>query len=52
MVMDVYNHAVPGETSEEQHERVIKLQKASKEARLKSKHVHSSKKQSRRGPSE
>ncbi|KAL1967547.1 hypothetical protein VTN77DRAFT_3062 [Rasamsonia byssochlamydoides] len=40
---------IPGETSEEQKERVKKLQKAENEARLRLKKLHSSKKSSRRG---
>lgn len=47
LIMDVYKHTVPGETTEDQKERVRKLQKAANEARLKGKHIHSSKKQSR-----
>ncbi|KAL1986626.1 hypothetical protein VTN96DRAFT_6004 [Rasamsonia emersonii] len=42
---------IPGETSEEQKERVKKLQKAEKEARLRLKKLHSSKKSSRRSSS-
>jgi peptidyl-tRNA hydrolase ICT1 len=45
--VDVYKHNVPGETTREQKEKVQKLQKAENEARLKRKHLHSSKKQSR-----
>ncbi|KAL4906160.1 hypothetical protein BDW74DRAFT_139286 [Aspergillus multicolor] len=40
---------VPGETSPEQRQRVQKLEKAAKEARIKAKKMHSSKKSSRRG---
>ncbi|KAL4779008.1 hypothetical protein BJX76DRAFT_352150 [Aspergillus varians] len=40
---------VPGETSPEQRDRVQKLEKAAKEARIKAKKLHSSKKGSRRG---
>ncbi|KAL2014084.1 hypothetical protein VTN00DRAFT_1609 [Thermoascus crustaceus] len=40
---------IRGETSEEQKERVRKLQKAENEARIKMKKLHSSKKSSRRG---
>jgi len=47
LVVDVYQHAVPGETTEEQKEKVRRLQKAEDEARLKWKKHHSSKKQSR-----
>ncbi|KIX06820.1 uncharacterized protein Z518_04796 [Rhinocladiella mackenziei CBS 650.93] len=47
LIVDVYKHAVPGETSEEQKEKVRRLQKAENEARLKSKKIHSSKKQRR-----
>ncbi|KAK4936219.1 hypothetical protein LTR10_022866 [Elasticomyces elasticus] len=49
LILDVYKHAVPGETTEDQKERVRKLQRAAKEARLKDKHIHSSKKQARSG---
>ncbi|PYH43581.1 peptidyl-tRNA hydrolase domain protein [Aspergillus saccharolyticus JOP 1030-1] len=41
--------AIPGETSQEQKDRVQKLQKAANEARIKSKKFLSSKKSSRRG---
>ncbi|KAK5387997.1 hypothetical protein LTR20_005008 [Exophiala xenobiotica] len=47
LIVDVYKHNVPGETTKEQKEKVQKLQKAENEARLKRKHLHSSKKQSR-----
>jgi len=47
LIVDVYKHAVPGETTDEQKEKVQRLQKAEKEARLKSKKLHSMKKQSR-----
>lgn len=47
LIMEVYHHTVPGETSEEQKEKVRKLQKAENEARLNWKKHHSSKKQSR-----
>ncbi|EAW09546.1 peptidyl-tRNA hydrolase domain protein [Aspergillus clavatus NRRL 1] len=40
---------IPGETSEEQRDRVQKLRKAENEARVKAKKLHSSKKSSRRG---
>ncbi|KAL5002256.1 hypothetical protein BDV10DRAFT_181473 [Aspergillus recurvatus] len=40
---------VPGETSIEQRARVQKLEKAAKEARIRAKKMHSSKKASRRG---
>ncbi|PWY87899.1 hypothetical protein BO94DRAFT_556371 [Aspergillus sclerotioniger CBS 115572] len=40
---------IPGETSQEQRDRVQKLKKAANEARIKSKKMHSSKKSSRRG---
>ncbi|KAL4820774.1 hypothetical protein BDW67DRAFT_180334 [Aspergillus spinulosporus] len=40
---------VPGETSPEQRARVQKLEKAAKEARIRAKKMHSSKKASRRG---
>ncbi|KAJ5439490.1 uncharacterized protein N7458_010488 [Penicillium daleae] len=42
---------IPGETSQEQRDRVSKLQRAQNEARLKSKKFHSSKKSTRRGNS-
>ena len=47
LIVDVYNHSVPGETSEAQKEKVKKLQKAENESRLQQKKIHSSKKQSR-----
>lgn len=47
LIAEVYSHSVPGETSEEQKDKVLRLQKAEKEARLKAKKLHSSKKQSR-----
>ncbi|KAJ9638082.1 hypothetical protein H2204_004393 [Knufia peltigerae] len=47
LIVDVYKHNVPGETTEDQKEKVQKLQKAENEARLKRKHLQSSKKQSR-----
>ncbi|RHZ48476.1 peptidyl-tRNA hydrolase domain protein [Aspergillus thermomutatus] len=40
---------IPGETSEEQREKVQKLKKAENEARIKAKKLHSSKKSNRRG---
>ncbi|CEJ56055.1 hypothetical protein PMG11_02280 [Penicillium brasilianum] len=40
---------IPGETSQEQKDRVSKLQRTQNEARLKSKKFHSSKKSNRRG---
>ncbi|KAA8646083.1 peptidyl-tRNA hydrolase domain protein [Aspergillus tanneri] len=40
---------IPGETSQEQKDRVHKLKKAENEARIKAKKLHSSKKSSRRG---
>jgi peptidyl-tRNA hydrolase ICT1 len=40
---------VPGETSEDTKKRIEKLEKASKEKRLKEKKVNSSKKASRKG---
>ncbi|KAJ5891086.1 uncharacterized protein N7473_007314 [Penicillium subrubescens] len=40
---------IPGETSQEQKDRVSKLQRAQNEARLKEKKIHSSKKSNRRG---
>ncbi len=47
LIVEVYKHAVPGETTDEQKEKVKRLQKAENEARLKTKKLHSSKKQSR-----
>ncbi|RAK99848.1 peptidyl-tRNA hydrolase domain protein [Aspergillus ibericus CBS 121593] len=40
---------IPGETSQEQRDRVQRLKKAANEVRIKSKKMHSSKKSSRRG---
>ncbi|KAE8148180.1 hypothetical protein BDV25DRAFT_21236 [Aspergillus avenaceus] len=40
---------IPGETTQEQKDRVQKLKKAENEARIKSKKLHSSKKSNRRG---
>ncbi|PYI07487.1 peptidyl-tRNA hydrolase domain protein [Aspergillus sclerotiicarbonarius CBS 121057] len=40
---------IPGETSQEQRDRVQRLKKAANEARIKSKKMHSSKKSSRQG---
>ncbi|KAL1621997.1 hypothetical protein SLS56_008941 [Neofusicoccum ribis] len=51
LILDAGKTAVPGETSEEQKERVRKLEKAGNEARLKMKKVHSSKKSARKGGS-
>ena len=47
LIVEVYNHTIPGETSQEQKERVQRLQKAQTEARLKTKRFHSTKKQFR-----
>ena len=47
LVIDVYNHSVPGETSEEQKQKVKKLQRAENEARLHMKKKQSSKKAAR-----
>ncbi|KIW74754.1 hypothetical protein Z517_11524 [Fonsecaea pedrosoi CBS 271.37] len=47
LILDVYNAAVPGETTEAQNEKVKRFQKAENEARLKRKKIQSSKKQSR-----
>jgi len=47
LIMDVYNHSVPGETSEEQKDKVKKLQRAENEARLQMKKKQSSKKAAR-----
>lgn len=49
LIMDVYNQTVPGETSDEQKDKVKKLQRAENESRLKMKKKHSSKKAARRG---
>lgn len=49
LVMNVYNSSVPGETSEDQKQKVKKLQKAENEARLQLKKKISSKKSARRG---
>ena len=47
MLIDVYKSTVPGETSQEQKDKVKTLQKAENEGRLKMKKLHSSKKASR-----
>lgn len=47
LIMDVYNKTVPGETSEEQREKVKRLQRAENESRLRMKKKHSSKKAAR-----
>ena len=47
LVLGVYNKTVPGETSDEQKQKVKKLQKAENEARLLLKKKISSKKASR-----
>ncbi|KIY02608.1 uncharacterized protein Z520_01073 [Fonsecaea multimorphosa CBS 102226] len=47
LILDVYKHTVPGETTDEQKEKVKRLQKSEDEARLKRKKLQSSKKQSR-----
>ncbi|OJJ00313.1 hypothetical protein ASPVEDRAFT_81887 [Aspergillus versicolor CBS 583.65] len=49
LLMTTTKDIVPGETSLEQRERVKKLEKAGKEARIKAKKMQSSKKSSRRG---
>lgn len=49
LIMEVYHKTVPGETSEEQKEKVKKLQRSENESRLKMKKEHSSKKAARRG---
>ncbi|KAL1635431.1 hypothetical protein SLS58_010294 [Diplodia intermedia] len=51
LIVDAGKSAVPGETSEEQKERVRKLEKASNEARIKTKKFNSSKKSARKGGS-
>ena len=52
LIMNVYNSSVPGETSDEQKQKVKKLQKAENEARLQIKKKQSSKKAARRGRSD
>ncbi|OQU95126.1 RF-1 domain-containing protein [Cladophialophora immunda] len=47
LILDVYKNNVPGETTDEQKEKVKRFQKAENEARLKMKKFQSSKKQSR-----
>lgn len=47
LVMDVYNRTVPGETSEEQKEKVKELKRVENEARLQMKKKQSNKKASR-----
>ncbi|OCT44034.1 peptidyl-tRNA hydrolase domain protein [Cladophialophora carrionii] len=47
LIVDVFKHTVPGETTDEQKEKVKRLQKAENESRLRWKKLHSSKKQSR-----
>lgn len=49
LIMEIYHQTVPGETSEEQKEKVKKLQRAENESRLKMKKKQSSKKAARRG---
>lgn len=49
LISDVYNRSVPGETSDEQKQKVKNLQKAENEARLQLKKKISSKKSARRG---
>ena len=49
LVIDVYNSSVPGETSDEQKQKVKKLQKSENEGRLLLKKKISSKKSARRG---
>ena len=49
LIVNVYNQSVPGVTSEEQKEKVKKLQRAENEARLDMKKKHSSKKTARQG---
>lgn len=47
LIDDIYRATIPGETSEEQKEKVQKLKKSENEARLKSKKKLSSKKAGR-----
>lgn len=47
MLIGVYKATIPGETSNEQKEKVQKLKRAENESRLKSKKMQSSKKSSR-----
>jgi peptidyl-tRNA hydrolase ICT1 len=47
LILDVYKHSVPGETTVEQKEKVQRLQKAENESRLRRKKLQSNKKQSR-----
>jgi len=47
LVDDVFKSNVPGETSQEQKEKVRNLKKAENASRLKSKKIHSSKKAGR-----
>lgn len=47
LIMDVYNKTVPGETSEEQKQKVKRLQEFENESRLQMKKKHSSKKAAR-----
>ena len=49
VIVEVYKKTVPGETTQEQIQKVKGLQKAENEARLKRKKFQSSKKQSRSG---
>lgn len=49
LIMDVYHKVVPGETSEDQKEKVKELKKVENESRLRMKKHHSSKKAARRG---
>lgn len=47
LILDVYNKSVPGETSEEQKQKVRRLQRAENEGRLLMKKKQSSKKAAR-----
>lgn len=47
LILDVYKHSIPGETTEEQKEKVKEFQKAENESRLRNKKFQSMKKQSR-----
>ncbi|GFN19805.1 peptidyl-tRNA hydrolase domain protein [Aspergillus tubingensis] len=49
LLKSIAEDTIPGETSQEQRDKVQKLKKAANEARIKSKKMHSSKKSSRRG---
>ncbi|KAK2846317.1 hypothetical protein FQN49_005841 [Arthroderma sp. PD_2] len=52
LIAETGKAAIPGETSPEQKKKVERLQKSAKEARIRMKKAHSSKKSSRRGRSD